>query len=64
MEALRQIASTSLFLENEQNNIENNRIIPIIKEPDKGNYRILYHSKVKAPIQISGIFSPQKFHLK
>lgn len=35
MEALRQIASTSLFLENEQNTVENNRIVPIIKEPDK-----------------------------
>lgn len=38
MEALRQIASTSLFLENEQNNTENNRIVPIIKEPDKGKH--------------------------
>lgn len=36
MEALRQIATTSLFLENEQNNAENNRIVPTIKEPDKG----------------------------
>lgn len=36
MEALRQIASTSLFLENEQHNRENNRIVPVIKEPDKG----------------------------
>lgn len=34
MEALRQIATTSLFLENEQNTLENNRIVPIIKEPD------------------------------
>lgn len=38
MEALRQIASTSLFLENEQNNAENNRIVPTIKEPDKGEH--------------------------
>lgn len=34
MEALRQIATTSLFLQNEQNVVAN-RIVPIIKEPDK-----------------------------
>lgn len=42
MEALRQIATTSMFLENEQNNAENNRIVPIIKEPHKGNGSIQY----------------------
>lgn len=41
MEALRQIASTSLFLENEQNTVENNRIVPIIKEPDESSGKML-----------------------
>ncbi|XP_055546040.1 uncharacterized protein LOC129730604 isoform X3 [Wyeomyia smithii] len=34
VEALRQIATTSLFLQNEQK-VSSNRIVPIIKEPDK-----------------------------
>lgn len=34
MEALRQIATTSLFLQNEQTVVAN-RTVPIIKEPDK-----------------------------
>ncbi len=34
MEALRQIATTSLFLQNEQN-VVTNRTVPTIKEPDK-----------------------------
>lgn len=35
MEALRQIATTSLFLQNEQHNSKSS--VPIIKEPDKPN---------------------------
>ncbi|KFB46140.1 AGAP008919-PA-like protein [Anopheles sinensis] len=34
VEALRQIATTSLFLQNEQK-VSSNRIVPIIKEPEK-----------------------------
>lgn len=34
MEALRQIATTSLFLQNEQHTSSKNNV-PIIKEPDK-----------------------------
>lgn len=34
MEALRHIATTSLFLENEQHT-STNRNVPIVKEPDK-----------------------------
>jgi hypothetical protein len=35
VEALRQIATTSLFLENEEEKTSTNRIVPIIKEPVK-----------------------------
>jgi phosphoribosylformylglycinamidine (FGAM) synthase PurS component len=35
VEALRQIATTSLFLENEEEKTSTNRIVPIIKEPEK-----------------------------
>lgn len=34
MEALRQIATTSLFMQNEQK-LSMNRVVPIIKEPEK-----------------------------
>lgn len=36
MEALRQIATTSLFMQNEQKPMTN-RIVPIIKEPENVN---------------------------
>lgn len=36
MEALRQIATTSLFMQNEQKPMTN-RIVPIIKEPENLN---------------------------
>jgi len=35
MEALRQIATTSLFMQNEQKTAIN-RVVPIINEPDSG----------------------------
>lgn len=40
VEALRQIASTSLFLDNEQK--INGQTIPTIKEPDEGKKGIRY----------------------
>lgn len=35
MEALRQIATTSLFMQNEQKTATN-RVVPIINEPESG----------------------------
>lgn len=45
MEALRQIATTSLFMQNEQN-VVTNRTVPIIKEPDKGKGNLQVKGKV------------------
>lgn len=41
MEALRQIATTSLFMQNEQKPMTN-RIVPIIKEPENINGKYIF----------------------
>ncbi|KXJ76666.1 hypothetical protein RP20_CCG009257 [Aedes albopictus] len=47
VEALRQIATTSLFLQNEQK-VSSNRIVPIIKEPEKGEEPPLELKKINS----------------
>lgn len=59
VEALRQIATTSLFLQNEQK-VSSNRIVPIIKEPEKGegNYSLPREYPSESILTIDSLFRP------
>lgn len=51
MEALRQIATTSLFMQNEQKPMTN-RIVPIIKEPENLNGKYIFLFLVFSPVML------------
>ncbi|XP_055388184.1 uncharacterized protein LOC129616585 [Condylostylus longicornis] len=55
MEALRQIATTSLFLQNEQKPASSNRVVPIIKEPETLHDSPLEMKKLDTTLNISDI---------